>query len=455
MLRCVLRYDEALTHFDNALVREPSNLEALYNRGNLLLDMKKPEAALTSFDQYLNIRKNNPDVFYSKASALSTLEFYEESLKYYDQAIKLNNNIAKYHFGRGNLLRELQCYDQAIESYNYAISINKDYAAAHNNKAMALLSMNNFEEGWKLYEWRAKLEKINLHPIKIAKNWDGEKVIGSLLVLSEQGLGDEIFYSGMLNDLHAMVDKITVCVDSRLVCLYKRSFESIEFISKESFVTSKSYHSQIYMASLGGYFRASQQALLTNVRTPYLKACPEKTENYRARLSGEKKLICGLSWISKNADFGIAKTLRLNNLRSILTLPDIDFVDLQYGDTSEEQAAFYDEAGIKLKKIPDVDNFQDIDGLAALINACDVVLTISNITAHLAGALGKTAIVMLPYARVFLWYWHNGNDRSLWYPDVRLVRQAKNGDWDSVMDRVKLILAEIDDCQIRRFNRSK
>ena len=78
----------------------------------------------------------------------------------------------------------------------------------------------------------------------------------------------------------------------------------------------------------------------------------------------------------------------------------------------------------------------NLDGLAALIAACDVVVTVSNTTAHLAGALGVPTLLMLPYSRGSLWYWHEGRDDSPWYPSIRIVRQRSPGDWDDVVRRV-------------------
>jgi ADP-heptose:LPS heptosyltransferase len=89
-----------------------------------------------------------------------------------------------------------------------------------------------------------------------------------------------------------------------------------------------------------------------------------------------------------------------------------------------------------------VDNFNDIDGVAALIDACDLVITVSNTTAHLAGALGKRVFVMLPYAQGRLWYWHEGRADSPWYPSARLLRQPAMGDWASVIESATRNLKE-------------
>jgi ADP-heptose:LPS heptosyltransferase len=123
-------------------------------------------------------------------------------------------------------------------------------------------------------------------------------------------------------------------------------------------------------------------------------------------------------------------------------MPDVVFVDLQYGDTDTEQTAFRAETGISLKRIPGIDNFRDLDDLASLIDACDVILAVSNTTAHLASALGKNVMVMLPYFSGLLWYWHQDRSDSPWYPTARLFRQDKIGDWNSVITQVKQVLKE-------------
>jgi ADP-heptose:LPS heptosyltransferase len=84
-----------------------------------------------------------------------------------------------------------------------------------------------------------------------------------------------------------------------------------------------------------------------------------------------------------------------------------------------------------------------LDGLAALIAACDIVVTVSNTTAHLAAALGKPALVMLPNNDSLLWYWHRDSHTTPWYPSVRLFRRSDTGRWEDVIDAVALTLAGI------------
>src|SRR5262249_60829923 len=112
-----------------------------------------------------------------------------------------------------------------------------------------------------------------------------------------------------------------------------------------------------------------------------------------------------LSWVSKAPVGGASKSARLTDFEALLRLPDCRFVDLQYGDTSEERAALARDLGIVVERLGDIDNTNDLDGLAALMTACDAVVTVSNTTAHLAGALGRPTFARVPHAAARICQW--------------------------------------------------
>ncbi|HVT55080.1 MAG TPA: hypothetical protein VHD34_03395, partial [Xanthobacteraceae bacterium] len=120
--------------------------------------------------------------------------------------------------------------------------------------------------------------------------------------------------------------------------------------------------------------------------------------------------------------------------------PEFQFVDLQYGDTAGERTALREKHGISIQHLDEIDNTNDIDGLAALIEACDAVVTVSNTTAHLAGALGKPVWILVPQGHGRLWYWFRDRTDSPWYPGARIVRQQPGQSW---ADLVTSIVPEI------------
>ena len=167
----------------------------------------------------------------------------------------------------------------------------------------------------------------------------------------------------------------------------------------------------------------------------YLKADPERVESIREELNlGDKKVI-GISWKSFNSLNQTKKSIQLRDMERIFSGLDVVLVNLQYGDVEEEIREFKKETGIEVVQCSSVDNREDLDGLAALIEVCDLVVSIPNVTVHLAGSLAKETWVMLPYVANFWWLLERKD--SIWYPTLTLYRQQKLNDWDSVYSSLR------------------
>lgn len=163
-----------------------------------------------------------------------------------------------------------------------------------------------------------------------------------------------------------------------------------------------------------------------------------KTKVLRKRLSTERK-VCGLSWESKRWDIGKSKSLALEDLLPLLIGNDLDYVNLQYGETKPQLDRLLNAHHINIHEMDEIDKYNDLDGLASLIDACDFVVTTSNTTAHICGALGKKTYLLAPRkGRALQWYWSNNNDRhSLLYPSIIVFHQKQNNDWASAIEDVR------------------
>ena len=183
------------------------------------------------------------------------------------------------------------------------------------------------------------------------------------------------------------------------------------------------------MQSLGGLIRNDISDFDRTVKG-YLKADPQRVESIRNELKLEGKTAIGISWKSFNSLNPLKKSVQLKDMERIFSGLDVVLVNLQYGDVEDEIREFKEATGIDVVQCASVDNRDDLDGLAALIEACDLVVSITNVTVHLAGALAKETWVLLPYVPNFWW----GSDRpdSIWYPSLTLYRQPTLDDWDSV-----------------------
>ena len=435
-LRGLGRLDEALASYERALELKPDYADGLENRGHALQDLKRHEEALASFERAVAFEPGRSSAHNGCGNALQELMRHEEALASYERALALNPAYAEALFGRGNALRDLNRRQDALASYEQALALKPDYADVHLNEGLCRLKAGDFEAGWREYEWRWRVEQLGLTKPGFDKpTWDGHRLDGTLLAWGEQGLGDQLLHLGMLGELAAFARRLMVAVEPRLVSLVQRSFPEVEVVALPDAPGRKDFDRQVSLGSIGGYLRKRWEDFPAE-RAGYLRADPVRSRQLRDHLAARNEFVCGLSWFSTNVRVGIHKSIRLRDLRDMLSLPGVRFVDLQYGDTGDERAALQRDTGLEVTHVQSVDTQNDIDGIAALINACDLVITVSNTNAHLAGALGKRVFVMLPYAQGRFWYWHEDRGDSPWYPSARLFRQAAAGDWASVIERV-------------------
>ncbi len=405
-------YEAALGMLEHAIIAEPRRAESHFYYGNVLRDVKDFQSAIDAYGTAITLNPNYLEAYANCASCLKDLGLMTEAMAFYDSALMLDPT----------------------------------HAEANYNRALLLLNNLKLEEGWRLYERRLDSDTsvgkfLGGQRLQLAPEWNGHGQPNSLLVINEQGPGDQIFFAGMLPDLANQVPGATVCIEPRLAPLFKRSMPTLNFISPDQ-LEGKRFDAQIYLGSLGKLYRKNTESV-SAIQSPYLVADAARTAELRTKVKNPEKLVCGISWLSKNADHGEGKSLSLEALNPVLQLSGFDFVNLQYGDTAEERDAFVQQHGVNIRNVDEIDNQNDLDGLAALIGACDIVVTVSNTTAHLAAALGKPVIVMLPNNDALFWYWHRDSHTTPWYPSARLFRRSDSGRWEDVIDAVALTLAGI------------
>ncbi len=425
-------YDDALTSCDRALNIKPDHAAAWTNRGLVLCELKRHDDAVASHDTALAIEPEYAAAWSNRGLALNELGRYDDALASYDRALDIKPDYAQAWTNRGVVLHDLNRHQEALDNFERALAIVPDHAGAHYNAGICRLAIGDFERGWQGYEWRWEYSMKEKNPFPDIRKWEGEKNIPSLLIWAEQGIGDQILYSSMLEEMKQYSGNLMVSLDARLVPLYQRSFSDIQFVAHDESLYNEAVEMQIPIGSIGGFLRKNISDF-SRQKASYLAADSERTGDLRRRIRKDTRLVGGLSWTSTNEKIGSSKSMGLQDLLPLLSCDRFSFVDLQYGDTALERRNMKTSSGIDIEHIDDIDNFNDIDGLASLIDACDFVVTVSNVTAHLAGALGKKTYLLVPYAHGKLWYWHVGRENSPWYPSVSVFSQAVDGDWKSVV----------------------
>lgn len=431
------REHKALAAFDTAVRLKPDYVDAHSNRGNALNGMGRFEEALAACDTALRLKPDFAEAHSNRGNALYGMGRFEESLAAYNAALRFRPDFADAHSNRGNALQGLGRFEESLEAYNTALHFNPDFADALYNRSLLKLRLRDFDEGFSDYKYRWKTKVFpGKRPNTSVPSASRSGLRGRLLLWGEQGLGDEIFYAGLLSALPEKDVCVTLSANHRLHPIYNRSFPGVALLDSSALSGASidsGFDAQAPIGDLGHLLDLNAASIQTT-RSPYLRSDPVKRDGYRKTLSTfGSGLICGIAWQSANKKLGAAKSVDLASLAPLLSLPGVDFVNLQYGDVDGQIADLKSKSGIDIHQVPDLDLFQDIDGLLALIDACDVIVTTSNVTAHLAGAIGKSAAVLVPNSNGRFWYWHENDEFSFWYPSLRLFYQNNALTWDQTI----------------------
>lgn len=341
---------------------------------------------------------------------------FEEAIKRFDEVIEFYHPMVQALIQRGRSHWEMKRWATAQEDFKKAHAMAPSNPEIPWTMSLMYLQMRDFEKGWATFDGRWNSKKFDSPKLKTPHpQWEPLRGYKDTLVWSEQGVGDQILYCSLLRTLKSMVPVLTVMIDARLVPLFKRSFGDIDFIPQNAKVYE--IDSQIPMGSVAKALVPTIHDIDKVRSDPYLipdYARASAIRNSLGLAQGER--LVGLSWISGAPIIGNHKSISLEELLPVLQTPNTRFVTLQYGDHYKDIYELEKKHGVRIEVVLDVDNTQDLDGLAALICACDAVVTVSNVTGHIAGAVG-TRTFLLDSNK--LWYWNSceGN-RNLWYPSV-------------------------------------
>ena len=343
------------------------------------------------------------------------------------------NNLATLLLERGNLERADELLDQALR-------IDPGCAGAHVNVAVLALRRHDFAKGWEAYEMRSRMKRgfaavpEGRPALLSARDLGDVKLLG---IRSEQGIGDQILFSTLLPEIVSRGIRAVVEVDARLIEAYRRSLPALRFAATGDESAFAGCDAQVAQWSLPRLLRPDVESFRRQPRA-LLAADPSRVEPTRRSL-GDGRFVA-ISWRSIQSatrkDVEQRKSIPLENFAAFKGR-GVKLLDLQYGDMSQERQAF-DRANPGLRaEVEGLDRFRDLEGMLAAIEACELVVTSSNVTAHLAGALGKHTWLVYLTANPLLHYWAPGPDgHSLWYPSVEVATHPSWTDWPTAFQEL-------------------
>lgn len=394
-------FDKAIALYEECLQDDPKSTFLRYHLGVAYSDQEEWDKAITTLESLVRTQTNHAEAW---------------------------NSLGHAHAGKLEFEKAVSCYESALKA-------DQQYATAHFNRGCLKLKMGDFKEGWPEYEWRWKMPTF--HPFNCPQPmWKGEDISDkTLLIHTEQGNGDAIQFARFLPQVRARCKKLVFVCTEPLRLLFK-GMDCIDEVRLPGSLPADLFDVYAPIMSLPGILDITLENLPT--QTPYLEIPSSVVVDPLETLGDSKstKPKIGLIWagsptqqINRHRSCPIEAMLELTK-KGDAKNTDYDFYSLQIPLTSEHKE--------QLEKSGVHDLESELVSYAhtgAFIEQMDLVISVCTSAVHLSGALNKKSITLLsPHAD---WRWMD-DDQSTWYPNTKIMRQSKSGDWAELIERVKL-----------------
>ena len=425
----------------------PDWAEPLIALGQLHYDRGEYRESLAAFRNVVQISPQDGSAWLTIAHLEQIAKNHKEAAQAAREVVQLAPESEQAHLILADSLRQMGHSDKAIPHCEAVIRANPNHVQALYGYGLALLATGDLERGWLGFEARRLCEGGTWGNHFLA-DWNGETGKScNVLAYGEGGIASEIQFASCLPDLAAQIGHCFVECTAPLRTLFQRSFPNMTVFSQsvEAIVPDQYpgmyFDAQIAFGSLPRFFRSDFEQF-SQAQKPYLIADSQKTANWKRLfddLPGEHKIgiLAEGSWSTEPKEHCRIPWESISKLLDSASPDDVRWVSLQHGSLRKEWQQFCDGTTAKVSHFPDVFG-SDLDELAAMISALDLVIAPSGFQAHLAAALGVPCWVVLP--QECDWRWHLSKNDSPWYPDVRLFRQKHGETWGRLTQRILVAL---------------
>jgi tetratricopeptide (TPR) repeat protein len=426
----------AQREYEAALRARPGDAVATHYLGVLAYQRDDLATALPLLEQSARAVPDEAEFHNNLGLALAAADRLQDAIAAYERAVALRPSHAGAWSNLGLARTARNELVEAIADLRRAIALAPDLPAAHWNLALALLARGDYAAAWPEYEWRLRIREFRPdHAPSPAPRWNGEPIAGKrLLVVAEQGLGDTLHFIRYAIELARRGAFVIARVPSKLARLMATVPGVAEVNVRETVAASADF--QIPLMSIPGALGVTAGEIFAPV--PYLAVDATLREHAVRDIRGiaAGRAAVGLAWSGAQRNTNDRRrSMQLATLAPLLAQASIAWFSLQHDD---DEAVASVPAAAALTRLP---QRIDFDGMAAMIDVLDLVVTVDTSVAHVAGALGKPVWILLPFAAD--WRWGLAHASSRWYPTARLFRQHQPGDWSGVVARVRSELAGV------------
>lgn len=405
------------------------------NLAVVLQDLNFISYAVLHYEKALRLDAQRDDVLANLGNCHFQNQAIDEAQSCYQKALLLNPENAATYLSLGHLHASLGHYDDALHCFDKSIQLRPDYAGARWNRALVLLVQGQFYAGWYDYEWRFQcpevVQQIAHHPFD-KSSWDKPLAMfknKTVVVSAEQGLGDTLQFCRYLPLLVEQGIKVLFECQLRLVRLLASLDDRVMLVTQEEGKPPTQGDFHIPLMSLPRIFSTELESIPAN--TPYLHVSDGLRNKWCQRLANDACFKVGLVWGGNpNNPLDRLRSIPLSLLVPLAAVREVSFYSLQMGSAIEQLAHVPEFVNML-----DLSNEQaDFADTAACIEQLDLVISVDTAVAHLAGALGRPIWTLIQSPPD--WRWLLDRDDSPWYPSMRLFRQSKAQQWESVVDQL-------------------
>lgn len=416
------RYDESLKDLNAILKLKPTHAESYNNIGRIYLRKNDFIKATLNFDQAIKLNQSKNYYFYNKGNALFQMHKFEDAINAYNESIKLKPDHYKTYHNRGLSLQELLRLDEAMTDFDLSIQHSENFYEPHLAKAYLHLIRGEFKEGWKLHEYRWASDTFSEYLPKNQKSklWLGQESLEdkTILLFSEQGLGDTIQFSRYIEKFKKFNCKTIILVQKSLLNLIRTIEPSFTFITEE---VDLHYDYHCPLMSLPLAFKTMVETIPRNV--PYLKVSSDHINKFKDRLSSVNKLKIGIAWRGNpNHRNDYKRSIDLSIISGLFD-ERYHWVIL-HNDLNKSEEKILSKKSISYFKDT---NFLELSGVCENL---DFIISVDTSIAHLCGALGKKVLLLLPYFCDFRWLLDK--DKTDWYPTMKIFRNTNPQNWNKI-----------------------
>jgi tetratricopeptide (TPR) repeat protein len=410
---------------------------AHFVRGTALHELRRDREAAASLQRAVELAPGDAKSWLNYGITLTALDQLDAAVTALQRACALAPHSAEAHASLGTALVQCLRLPEAVAAYRTALRLRPDFAEASWDLGFALLLGGDFASGWAALARRKPEEERALAACGVSgAEWSGPEwkagtdAAQTLLVVASQGLGDTIQLARYLPLLAAQGHRVLVTCDARLAPLLKTLAGVADVLTQADPLPP--HDSWVALSSLPRLFATTRFTI--PAPGAYLAADPVRVERWRAAIAtgSSHGPAVGLVWSGNPAHANNARrSMPQAALAPLLNVSGVRFIGLQRDAGMPPPPGVIDLSA----------QLTDLAETAAALHALDLVITVDTAVAHLAGALGRPAWIALPYAPD--WRWLLGRDDSPWYRSVRLFRQPRTGDWDSVVTQLAASLTAL------------